>query len=171
MKRILNRLLRMETGINALQEHSDYEKILGGLTALEPIVSFPITEMKAFESKESAELGTLLTKYGSDKATTHDYHHVYANILKTPSTLLEIGLGTNDVRIPSNMGADGRPGASVRAFRDFLPESQIYGADIDEECLFEEERIKTYPVDQLSSDSLNKLGEEINTKMDFVIDD
>ena len=55
------------------------------------------------------------------------------------------------------MGPKGKPGASVRAFRDYFTKAQIFGADIDSEILFSEKRIKTYEVDQCSIDSMEKL--------------
>jgi hypothetical protein len=62
--------------------------------------------------------------------------------------LLEIGLGTNNTDVVSNMGSEGVPDASLRAFRDYLPNARIYGAGIDKRILFEESRIKTYFADQ-----------------------
>ena len=55
----------------------------------------------------SAELKRLLDHYGSDKGTKHTYHFVYGRILADSSQIngiLEIGLGTNNVDVPSNMG-------------------------------------------------------------------
>ena len=62
--------------------------------------------------------------------------------------IFEIGLGTNYKNIVSNMGINGKPGASLRAFRDYCPNASVFGADIDKRILFEEERIKTFYVDQ-----------------------
>ena len=56
--------------------------------------------------------------------------------------VLEIGLGTNDSKFMSSMGDDGKPGSSIRAFRDYLPNAQIYGADVDRKILFEEELVE-----------------------------
>jgi hypothetical protein len=70
------------------------------------------------------------------------------------------------------MGPAGKPGASLRAFQNFLPNSQIFGADIDASILFSDERIKTFPVDQLDRGSLVKLGHKLNPiKFDLIIDD
>ena len=55
----------------------------------------------------------------------------YLNQQKIKKTL-EIGLGFNNTEIMSNMSKLGNPGASLFAFRDFLPQSEIWGADIDE---------------------------------------
>ena len=86
--------------------------------------------------------------------------------------VLEIGLGTNNPDVVSTMGESGIPGASLRAFRDFLPNAQVFGADIDEPILFKEDRIETYYVDQTQPDSFNDLLLNLGTEgFDLVIDD
>jgi hypothetical protein len=111
--------------------------------------------------------------YGSDKAV-HHYHNIYGPILKNRDEIrgvLEIGLGTNNTDIVSNMGAGGRPGASLRAFRDFLKSASIFGADIDTQILFEDERIKTFFVDQTKPATLTELGKSVPSELDLIIDD
>ena len=97
------------------------------------------------------KLESIFNKYGSDKANYHNYHYLYAWILKNPSeikSLFEIGLGTKNSNVVSNMGKNGKPGASLKAFKEFLPNASIIGADVDSKILLEEERIKTFFVDQ-----------------------
>jgi hypothetical protein len=112
-------------------------------------------------SNATAELATLFNQYGSDKSSAHDYHLVYAPLLgprrSDPLRLLEIGLGTNDPNVVSTMGPSGKPGASLRAFRDFCPNAQVFGADIDRRILFDEDRIRTYYVDQTRFSSFDEL--------------
>jgi hypothetical protein len=55
------------------------------------------------------------------------------------------------------MGRTGTPGASLRAWRDYFPNAEIYGADIDREILFEEERISAFYVNQLSESAILKM--------------
>ena len=122
----------------------------------------------------AAQLKYNLDKYGSDKATCHDYHFIYGPILKNRSSVtavLEIGLGTNNELVISNMGKVGKPGASLRAFRDFLPKAKIYGADIDREILFSEDRIETFFADQTDFSSLEALGKNVGAGFDLIIDD
>ena len=69
------------------------------------------------------------------------------------------------------MGKDGKPGASLRAFRDFCPNAQIFGADIDERILFNENRIKTFELDQTKLNTFNKLSKLIGGNFDLIIDD
>ena len=124
---------------------------------------------------ESAErLASLFNEYGSDKATKHDYFWFYGKILKENSEInkiLEIGIGTNNKDVISNMGEGGTPGASLRAFKSFCKNANIYGADIDKRILFKEERIKTYYLDQTNLDSYKNLEKNIGENFDLIIDD
>jgi len=126
-------------------------------------------------SKRSAsELKQLFDTYGSDKATDHNYHYVYGAILRhreSITTLLEIGLGSNNEDVVSNMGRLGKPGASLRAFRDFLPNAQLYGADIDRRVLFQDDRIRTFFVDQTNLASFEALRSKVEKNLDLIIDD
>jgi SAM-dependent methyltransferase len=126
------------------------------------------------DEESAKELKVLLDKYGSDKANYHDYHYLYGAILRDKENVgavLEVGLGTNNIDLVSNMGATGRPGASLRAFRDFLPRAKVFGADIDKGVLFSEERIETFYVDQTDPSSLDALSEALPDTFDLIIDD
>ena len=113
--------------------------------------------------------------YGSDKANVHNYHCLYGSILcdgNKARNILEIGLGTNNMDVVSHMGKSGRPGASLRAFRDFCPNADIYGADIDRRILFSETRIETYFVDQMDPSTLERLASVLPVRaFDLVVDD
>jgi len=122
----------------------------------------------------AARLRELFNQYGSDKSHTHHYEYLYGAILRNPgavSSILEIGLGTNNPDVVSHMGVAGKPGASLRAFRDFLPNATIYGADFDRRVLFEEDRIKTFFVDQTDLNSFDALGRGVGENLDLIIDD
>jgi hypothetical protein len=71
------------------------------------------------------------------------------------------------------MGKNGTPGASLRGWKNFFINSNIYGADIDKDILFSEDRIETYYCDQLDKDSIKNLfqNELKNIKYDVIIDD
>jgi hypothetical protein len=125
-------------------------------------------------AEASMRLKFLLDKHGSDKADRHNYHNLYGPILADMGmncVLLEIGLGTNYVDVPSNMGPTGRPGASLRAFSEFRPQAQIFGADVDQRILFTEGNIKTFFVDQTDPRTFDDLAGQINQRLDLVIDD
>ena len=132
-------------------------------------------------------LSTLCERYGSDKGSTNDTGHPYpwpANTYADFYSLLfdhsrlgikkvfECGLGTNNPDLPSSMGKDGKPGASLRVWRDYFPNAHVYGADIDRSILFEEHRIKTSYLDQTDQGSIaeywNTLGVD---RFDLMIDD
>jgi len=118
-------------------------------------------------------LEQLFRRYGSDKEV-HSYQYIYGPILKNfdlITAVLEFGLGTNNTDVVSNMGRLGKPGASLRAFRDFLPNAEIYGADIDQRILFREERITTFFVDQTDPSSFEQLRQNVGTDFDLIIDD
>jgi len=115
-------------------------------------------------------------KYGSDKGNM--YYPLYTSLLEKYKTakkmrLLEVGLGTNNPSLISTMGKNRyRCGGSLRAFRDYLPNAFIFGADVDKECLFTEQNIKTYFVDQLEINTFDSLKTNCgNEKFDIIIDD
>ena len=101
-------------------------------------ISKEIIGPKDFCQKYNLELSEKLKVYfdfhGSDKANLHNYHYIYAQILSPyieNLKIFEIGLGTNNTDTLSNMGKYGKPGASLRAFRDSFPQALIHGADVD----------------------------------------
>jgi hypothetical protein len=134
------------------------------------IRSFPVSD----EDIEAArEIKTYFDRYGSDKGS-NGYHNIYGPILKQREEItgiLEIGMGTNNIDVVSNMALWGTPGASLRAFRDFLKSAMIFGADIDKRILFDDDRIKTFFVDQTDAVSFTELGKAIPSDLDLVIDD
>ena len=119
-------------------------------------------------------LGTLLDRYGSDKAVDHNYHLFYAGAFddrRSVRSVLEIGLGTNNPSVVSTMGPAGQPGASLRAFRDFFPSAHIFGADVDRSILFAENRIDTCYIDQTDHRSFVALSDLTGGNLDLIIDD
>lgn len=147
----------------------DFLKLLGR-SVLSPI---PI-EAACREDEAAHRLKALFDAHGSDKASGHNYHLLYGAILRPPeavTAVLEVGLGTNHTDVVSHMGEGGRPGASLRAFRDYCPNAALFGADIDRRILFEEERIRTFFVDQTEPDTFAALAAEVPDGFDLVIDD
>jgi hypothetical protein len=137
------------------------------------------------------ELAVLFDRYGSDKGSAepdnpvgkpypwqpHTYGNIYEMIFKpirhTVKYVYECGLGTSSPDYAANMGSSGKPGASLRAWRDFFPQAHILGADIDRSSLFSEERISTAYVDQTSGESIKQMWAcfGLNDKVDIMIDD
>ena len=125
------------------------------------------------------ELTELMNNYGSDKGNKDNHHNysefyseLFFNNRKKVKNFLEIGLGTNDVSMASNMGKQGSPLASLRAWRDFFENAKIYGADIDKKILKNENKIKTFYVDQTNPETIKTMFENIGVeKFDIILED
>lgn len=127
-------------------------------------------ENKYLNDKNHEKLKNLFNKFGSDKSDKlHSFVYFYIFENFKINSIFEIGLGTNNIKIRSNMGIDGKPGASLRAFRDFL-DIKVYGADIDKNILFQEKNIETFYIDQLDRNSIKNIRNLI-PKVDLIIDD
>ena len=133
-------------------------------------------------------LSELCEKYGSDKgfknydskrlyqwdfhSYTSYYHSIFNLSRENIKLVFECGIGTNNLNFKSNMTVNGIPGASLRVWRDYFFNANIYGGDIDKNTLFEEERIKTFYVDQLDTNSIKFMWESIKlNNFDIIIDD
>jgi len=139
-------------------------------------ISENIDERSVPKLSDAEKLYALFDKYGSDKGSLHKYHFLYSLLLSKIDmkhcNILEIGLGTNNIKVPSNMGRRGSPGASLRAWRDFSPTTNVVGVDIDSTILFEESRIQTFHLDQTSQTSWTQMISKLNgRKFDLIIDD
>ena len=140
-----------------------------------------------YDSRNSL-LKELFYRFGSDKGAPFDLihpvtdwpAHTYADLyglLFEPhrndvKLIFENGIGTNNLVFESNMGLQGLPGASLRAWEEYFPNAEVFGADIDESVLFSEGRIVTCQMDQLSSESIaNYFGNIKRYDFDLIIDD
>ena len=56
-------------------------------------------------------------------------------------------------------------------WRDFFPNAQIFGADIDPDSLVFSDRISCFTVDQTSPESVANLRSQLPSSVDVVIDD
>jgi len=132
---------------------------------------------------EATELCIIMDECGSDKGkkdinkSWHNYTLVYYNLFKEIKNnnlrVFELGLGTNNVNMPSNMGANGKPGASLYGWARFFPNANIYGADIDYDILFQTDRIKTYYCDQLNPVDIKTMWSNVELwePFDIIIED
>lgn len=122
-------------------------------------------------------LRNLFDAHGSDKGSSHGYSLLYAWLLekvdfKREFRVLEIGLGTNRTTVPSNMGPGGRPGASLRAWRDMGETVWVVGLDVDRKILIDEERISSFYVDQLEPRTWASLpASAMGAGFDLIVDD
>ena len=142
-----------------------------------------------YNKNSESEINTLCEKYGSDKGEStneikpftwlaHNYADIYELIFKLKKEdvrlLIECGIGTNNPNLPSSMGIKGKPGASLRMWRDFFPNANIIGVDIDANILFSESRIQTFQCDQTNASSIKQFIINANLKKnssDIIIDD
>jgi len=125
----------------------------------------------------------LAFKYGTDKCPQirHSYTVVYYELFKDKTRLvkkvLEMGIGRNkefknkDVVYNKRFKVPYHKGASLKMWRDFFPNAQIYGADIVPESLFEDERIKTFLCNEKKKEDLERLIENTGGDIDLFVDD
>ena len=146
--------------------------------------------MRRFTVTSNSNHGDFLdfaSKFGSDKDSSdaenaaykwpsHTYGTVYEFLFSHRRNeifnVFECGVGTNNTAMASNMGGTGEPGASLRLWKEYFPNSKIIGADIDKEILFTENRIETFYVDQTCVESIKTLWNSVgDVKFDLMVDD
>jgi hypothetical protein len=112
------------------------------------------------------DLQRLARLHGTDKATAHDYIGQYqrhfAPLRRRKLNILEIGVGGYK---NSHIG-----GASLRMWKAYFPNSNIYGIDLHDKRAFEEPRIRIFQGDQSDRAFLLNTYREIGS-LDIVIDD
>jgi hypothetical protein len=120
----------------------------------------------------------VMTRHGSDKGVgVHNYTAIYSvlfgELRKRPLRVFELGLGTNDINLPSSMAGYGQPGGSLRGWRELFPQARVYGADIDRGILFDADQIKTFYCDQLDRRAVRDLWAQPDLLggADIIIDD
>lgn len=102
-------------------------------------------------------LSLLAEHYGSDKLGhyTPFYDLVLNSRRHRVGSVLEIGI---------------HKGASLRMWRTYFPFAMVYGIDILPETMFEEDRIKTFTLNQANVRELISLAEKIGP-FDVIVDD
>jgi hypothetical protein len=130
-------------------------------------------------------LQELIKKYRSDKNAsnyTPIYEKEFEPIKDSIKSILEIGLGTIIEGAHSSMYDwktsrfideesfnDYMPGASLRAWKEYFKNAQIYGGDVQQDTQFEEERIKTFLFNSTNLEECHKYLEDL--QFDIIIDD
>jgi len=135
--------------------------------------------LEDFDFNKSTLTCKTMEFYGSDKGSVeagkgwHNYTIVYNKLFShrfhETLRIFELGIGTTNPTIRSNMGIKGKPGASLYGWRDLFPNSSIFAADIDKNILFEDDRIKTMYCDQTSKESIQNLWKSSALEEDFDI--
>lgn len=121
-------------------------------------------------------LEALFERYGTDKAR-NGYHVEYERILgprrDTIRNVLEVGIGTLDPAAHSTMvgyaAEHYKPGGSLRAWRDYLPNAHIMGLDTQPDTQFDEPNITTVLGDSTDSVYMDWLFN--GGTFDLIIDD
>ena len=136
-----------------------------------------------FNHEVATPLCEIMGRNNSDKGSTdpakswHNYTTFYYSIFNEMRNrnlrIFELGLGTNNVNLESNMGVNGRPGASLYGWAEFFPNSTIFGADIDRDILFNTERISTFYCDQTNPEAIKELWNNpvLEEPFDIIIED
>ncbi len=127
---------------------------------------------------ESRTLLEIFHKNGTDKhinGYTPMYHALFKNIRDKHMKILEIGIGTLIKGVPSSMVNFGekwyKSGASLRSWKEYFPNAEIYGIDIQKDTQFEEDRIKTFLVDSTNKEKVDEFVNEEKLTCDIIIDD
>lgn len=120
------------------------------------------------------DLDRLAYFYRTDKCpqTGHGYTPFYYELLKDKRDsirkVLEVGIGyPRKMRHVKNY----QIGASLYMWREFFPNAQIYGVDIEPTTIFQEERIKTFLFDVTKKDNLINLISQTGADIDLFVDD
>jgi hypothetical protein len=137
-----------------------------------------VDQLRGINAFSPTPMCRIMTRYGSDKGNSwHNYTTVYYELFgklrARALRIFELGLGTNNPDFAYSMGVDGKPGASLRGWREIFPHARVFGADIDRDVLFTEDRIQTFYCDQLDSSVIRDLWAQpaLVEEMDILIED
>ncbi len=124
------------------------------------------------------DLEICIEKHGSDKILseyTPLYEPLFRPLRDDSLSLLEIGIGTLLPEIQStfignvSLYPHYKPGGSLRAWKEYFPNAQIYGVDVGEDCQVDEERIKTFICSSTDEKETNAKLKDL--RFDVIIDD
>lgn len=118
----------------------------------------------------TTELCRIGDRWHTDKVIsgyTAFYHTLFEH-RRDFKKVMEIGIGTLATMTHVK---DYLPGASHFMWRDYFPEAQIFGLDIDATVLINEDRIKSIQCDQRSTQSLSSAADWAGPDFDFILDD
>lgn len=144
--------------------------------------------LKCLSDTSTNELSEIMSKYNSDKGyglcnnyisndirppnqVCHNYTFFYDYMFKAcrdkSVNIFEMGIG-----VPPCMGVGSWAG-SLLGWKEYFPNSTIYSADFDKNYLYNDERIKSFYVDQESEESIKDLWKSClpNETFDFMLDD
>lgn len=149
-------------------------------------INLLIYNIDKLDDNVSDELSEIMSKYNSDKgyglcnnfiknsllppnSVCHNYTFIYNELFKIYRneniTIFEMGVG-----VPLCMGSWA---GSLLGWKEYFPKSNIYSGDIDKDYLYNDDRIKSFYVDQEDDESIESM---YNTNLkdkyfDLIIDD
>jgi hypothetical protein len=126
-----------------------------------------------FYGSDKGQISAEGQPYAWDAHTYSDfYSRLFSHCRQNVTKVFECGIGTTNFSIPANMGDRGKPGASLRVLRDYFFNASVYGADIDKDILFDEERIKSFYIDQIDPEAIRSFWQSVGVSdVDLIIDD
>lgn len=122
---------------------------------------------------------TLFESYHVDKMNPNGYHHLYVELLEPiknrVTNVLEVGIGTTDPALVSNMNfavkTGYQTGNSLRVWKEFFTNANVYGIDIDVNAIFQEDRITTFACDSRDVPKMQSILNSVNKRFDLIVDD
>jgi SAM-dependent methyltransferase len=136
-----------------------------------------------FDHQTATPLCEIMGRNRSDKGSsditrcwhnyTTAYHALFKDIRMDKLRVFELGLGTNNTSLPSNMGANGRPCASLYGWSEYFPNSDIFGADIDRNILYNNDKFRTYYCDQTNPIAIKDMWNhpDLIENFDIIVED
>jgi hypothetical protein len=94
------------------------------------------TELCDFYGSDKGSQGSNLAYPWPAHTYSDFYSTIFSNFRSSVKKVYENGIGTNNTNLTSNMSSTGIPGASLRVWRDYFPNSIVIGTDIDRDVLF-----------------------------------
>jgi hypothetical protein len=146
---------------------------------------FSQIELDRLSRRPPTTLCDIMNRNLSDKGNGHHnytkiYDHLFNFFRHEKLQILEIGIGSVNPSVPSNMGGGElgkvyRPGASIRGWLEYFPNAEIYCCDIDRDILnFEDNRVHAFFFDQTNELIMKSVTEDgilKDKKFDIIIDD
>lgn len=128
---------------------------------------------------DNTALCRLMNAEGSDKGGgwhnyTLVYHAIFNELKDADFAFFELGMGTTNPTIKSNMGPNGKPGASLRAWSRYFTKARIFAADVDPAIVggpHDSDRITTHWVDQTDPEAIRSLWQAFPHEFEIIIDD
>lgn len=132
------------------------------------------TAIKEYET----DLCKIAHKYNTDKCpqVNHPYTPFYSELFDKRKDEIKkvVELGIGNARHMAKMArrhGEYPVGASLRMWRDYFKNAQIYGADCFPETMFSDERIETIVCDETKTEDLKELIKKVGRDIDIFVDD